>query len=105
MREVDSHEQNILKVAFAINQLIRGRGNNIGTMTLKENVTTTTITPDKRVMNSSATVLPIPRTANASAEWAGGAMYLSEVTKTTFTFTHANNSQTDRTFDYVIIGG
>jgi hypothetical protein len=45
-----------------------------------------------------------PTTANAAAEQGGGTMYLSARAKQGFTLTHANNSQTDRTFLYIVIG-
>jgi hypothetical protein len=44
----------------------------------------------------------MPTTANAAAEMDG--MFVSSRGKQTFTITHANNSQSDRTFKYVVIG-
>jgi hypothetical protein len=44
----------------------------------------------------------MPTTANAAAELA--TMFVSSRGKQTFTITHANNGQTDRTFKYVVIG-
>jgi hypothetical protein len=48
-----------------------------------------------------------PTTANAAAEKAAGTMYVLEANRSTgsFTITHANNAQEDRTFKVLIIGG
>ena len=46
----------------------------------------------------------MPTTANASAEVGAGTIYVSARAKQTFTLTHANNGQTDRTYKYAIIG-
>jgi hypothetical protein len=43
-------------------------------------------------------------TANAAAEVGNGTIYVSAVTNGSFTLTHANNSQVDRTFRYAISG-
>jgi hypothetical protein len=45
-----------------------------------------------------------PRTAHAAAELAAGGCYVSAVGSGSFTLTHANNAQTDRTFSYVCLG-
>lgn len=105
MRELHPAETAVRTLVFAINQLIRGRANSVGSVTLTENTTTTTVTPSESLMNESAKVFFTPRTANAAAEWGNGTMYVSAITRTTFTITHANNAQTDRTFDYDVRGG
>jgi hypothetical protein len=43
-------------------------------------------------------------TANAAAEVGAGTIYISAVSHRSFTITHANNAQTDRTFGFVCIG-
>ena len=105
MNEIPPGGTQLRDMVHAINQLIRGRGNNVDSVTLTANDTTTTVTPDVRIMNSAAKILLTPTTANAAAEQGNGTMYVSEVTRTTFTITHANNAQADRTFQYAIIGG
>jgi hypothetical protein len=70
---------------------------------LTESVATTTVT-DFRVGNET-TILWSPTTANASAEMGNGTIYHSAtVAGTSFTLTHANNAQTDRTFNYALLG-
>lgn len=105
MRELAPHEVVQRTINQAINQLIRGRVNSVGSLTLEANEATTTITPDVRISNSGAKIFLTPRTANAAAELAAGTLYISEITRTNFTVTHANNAQTDRTFDYDVRGG
>lgn len=88
---------------FAINQLIRGRSNAVGEVTLTANTTTTTVTGPN--INADAQVFLMPRTANASAEFGNGTIRISAVAGGSFTVTHANNAQTDRIFGYLVIGG
>ena len=46
----------------------------------------------------------MPTTANASAEQGAGTMFVGPRAKQSFTITHANNAQTDRTFAYSVLG-
>jgi len=85
---------------FAINQLIEGRGNSSGTVTLTPGATTTTIA--NTIFNENAGVWLMPKTANAAAALA---TTRAEVTAGLVTITHANNAQTDRTFYYIVLGG
>lgn len=73
-----------------------------GSVTLAASAATTAVSdflcgPDSRIFFS-------PTTANAAAEVGNGTMYVSARASGSFTVTHANNSQTDRTFDYLIVG-
>ncbi len=93
--------QELLKrLTDAVNLLSDGRSNAVGSLTLTAATTTTEIT-DRRVGIDSHIGLS-PTTANAAAALA--TTYVSEVTAEAFTLTHANNAQTDRTFDYTITG-
>lgn len=85
---------------IAIRQLIEGRGNYVGTVTLTPSATTTTIS--KSTINENAVPLLFAKTANAAAALA---TTYAVVTKGLLTITHANNAQTDRTFTYAILGG
>lgn len=62
----------------------------------------TTVVSDQRVREQSA-VFFTPTTSNAAAEIGNGTMYVSSKGSKTFTITHANNAQADRTFDYVVL--
>lgn len=89
------------QVERTINELLKGRANNVGEVTLTES-TTTTVTTDTRIKQSMKIFIS-PLTANAAAALTN--VYVSAVADGSFTLTHANNAQTDRTFDYVIHGG
>ena len=89
-----------------VRDLIRGRSNATGRVTLTPGTTTTTIVNEN--INEGAEVFFTPRTANAAAEIGAGTMYatISRVSgANTVTITHANAGSTDRTFGYVVIGG
>ena len=90
------------QTAQAVNLLIDGKFNSTGTVTLTASAASTAVT-DYRAGPDSVIVFT-PTTANAAAEQGGGTMYLSASAKQGFTLTHANNSQTDRTFLYIVIG-
>ena len=95
----------IRDIVFAVQQLVRGRSNATGTVTLAANQATTTVTLDLRLSNEKGFPLLTPTTANAAAEIGNGTMYISSVTRTGFVITHANNVQTDRTYHYEFRGG
>lgn len=89
-----------LQLATTVNEMLRGRGNNVGSVTLTASVTTTTIS-DIRVKQTMTAVL-IPRTANAAAAMTN--VYISAVADGSITLTHSNTATVDRTFDYVLHG-
>lgn len=104
MRElVPSGKVDTRRLAFTVNELIRGRTNATDSVTLTANAASTTVT-DTRASPTSA-VFFTPTTANGAAEVAAGGMYVSAKANGSFTITHANNAQTDRTFDYVVLTG
>lgn len=92
------------QVHQAVRELIEGRSNAVGTVTLTADTTTTTV--ERSTVNRNAIVILQPQTANAAAELGNGTAYWSVATAGgSFTVTHANNAQTDRTFGYLVIGG
>lgn len=82
------------EVRDGVRQLVRGRCNAVGTVTLAAGVTTTTVTAPFVVAAGSGISL-MPTTANAAAALA--TTFLTPANGS-FTITHANNAQTDRTF-------
>lgn len=86
-----------MALATAVNELLKGRANNTGEVTLRENQTTTTV--EDNLFNSDMVPLLIPITATAAAALA--TTYLSARANGQFTLTHANTGSTDRTFRYV----
>lgn len=88
------------EVFEAIEQILLGRLNNVGTITLTENVTTSTIT--NRIIHENSVITFSSKTANAATELAN--LYISAKANGSATITHSNLSSTDRTYDYVIHG-
>ena len=99
-----SLRQHQRQIASVVNRMNGGKINATGTVTLTASTTTTTLT-DAR-LSSDSVVLFDPKTANAATELYGASMYVLTANrgKGSWTITHANNSQTDRTFAYAIIG-
>jgi hypothetical protein len=89
-----------------VNGLMQGKSNNYGTVTLTANAASTTVTETEGKISSTAVILLMPTTANASAEVGAGTIYISATSPAnkTFTITHANNAQADRTYRYIIVG-
>lgn len=90
------------RILQALRELGAGRSNAVGTATLTANQATTVVTaincgPDSRVFL-------MPTTANGSAEFGNGTIRISAVGQGTFTITHANNAQTDRTYHWLAMG-
>ncbi len=110
------NEQDLKKVILAIQQLAAGRSNAVGTVTLATGAATTVVVPSQSGTIAAASATPsgitlpasqvilTPTTANAAAELASGNMYVSSVTKDTFTITHTNSATTGRTFAFAIQG-
>lgn len=90
------------QIVAAINQLLVGKLNINATLTLATSATTTTLT-DARIGPNSALLLT-PTTANAAGEIGAGTIYVSARSKGSATFTHASNSEADRTYTVTIIG-
>ena len=88
------------RLTEAVNELGSGRSNAYGDVTLTASATTTTVTDTKVGIDSVVTLMPT--TANAAAALA--TTYVSNRKIGSFTLTHANNAQTDRTFAYAIVG-
>lgn len=93
-------ERNPVRILQAIRDLFAGRSNAVGQFTLTASTTTTTVTAPNASVASRITFSP--RTSNAAA--ALGSTYVSAKAQGSFTVTHANNAQTDRTFDYHAFG-
>ena len=94
-------EKDLSKYALALKMLASGRSNAYGVVTLAVNATTTTVNTDNCAEGSA--VILTPNTAHAAAEIGNGTLYYIASNKS-FTITHANNSQADRTFTYAIQG-
>lgn len=83
-----------------VNQILRGKLNNTGSVTLTANAASTTLT-DERI-GANSVILLCPTTANAAGALA--TTYFSAFTEGSCTITHANNAQNDKTFRYTVTG-
>lgn len=99
-------ETSIYRIVQAIIQLLQGRSNAVGEVTLRANQTTTVVTKAvaRAAVNVSADseVFLTPLTANAAA--AVPTTYVSSVVQGGFTLTHASNAQINKTFGWVALG-
>ena len=97
--EKDQFRQN-----FVMRQLIEGRSNAVGTVTLTHDgvATTTTVTAENCGPNS--VVFLSPQTAHAAAALTGTYIKSTDVSAQQFIVTHAATSNTDVTFGWVCLG-
>ena len=101
-RRLPVEANNPREISQVVNNILDGKLNSTGTVTLSASATSTAVADERA--GSTSIILLMPTTANAAAEIGAGTAYISARTKRSFTITHANNSQTDRTFGYVVIG-
>lgn len=80
----------------------QGHLQNTGIITLLPNANNTAVVDDRA--GPSTFIGFMPRTSSASIEQGNGTMYVSLQGKQTFTITHANKPDTDRTFIYTLLG-
>jgi len=97
---VATTEKDPAKFAIAIQQLYAGRSNATGSVTLAAGAASTVVSPPNCAPQSA--VFLFPKTANGAAALA--TTFISAVGKQSFTISHANNAQTDRSFFYVCLG-
>lgn len=92
------------KLARSSNLHNQGKFNASIDFTLTANAASSTL-QDSRIGYYS-TIIPMSMTAHAAAEIGNGTMYIqqTDMKSSQATITHANNSQTDRTFRFLIIG-
>jgi hypothetical protein len=94
----DVHQQQ--RVAESINGLIDGKLDAVSSVTLTVS-SATTVVADNR-FESTMALFFTATTANAAA--AVGGMYVSSRGEGTFTLTHANDANADKTFLYLRVG-
>jgi hypothetical protein len=93
-------DANLERMRVTVNESQRGRLNATGTVTLTANAASTTVTDPE----FTAEMVPVLMATTANGAAAIATTYVSARTNGTFTLTHANNAQTDRTFLYIRIG-
>lgn len=103
-RSIEETARALQNAAKVINGVLQGKTNNTGTLTLTANAATTTF--QHPLLGAASDVSFSPLTANAAAELGNGTMFVLAANKgkQTWTVTHANNAQVDRTFSFSITG-
>jgi len=87
-------------IAAVANRANQGKINAIGNVTLTASSTTTTLTDPRLTAFSYIDFMPI--TANAAT--AKQTIYITGQTNGLATLNHTSNTQTDRTYTYLVIG-
>jgi hypothetical protein len=101
---IDLGETKLSRVIQALQEVIKGNTNNVGTITLRASQTTTTVSSP--IIAAGGHVVLTPRTANAAAEVGNGTLYVDPVTASgSFVIHHASNAQVDRVFTWAAHGG
>lgn len=88
------------ELANVLNNVLQGKLNNTGTMTLTANAASTTLT-DPRI-GANSTVLVMATTSNAAGALSG--LYFDTFGDGSCVAHHANDAQTDKTFRYAVLG-
>jgi len=105
---IPDHPSMLRQIILVIKNIMQGRTNNVNAVTLTANSATTTVQVPVNDLGQNTLIFFTPQTANAATEFGAGSLYVSSrnlaLNPPTFTITHANNAQTDRTFGYVFIG-
>src|SRR3990167_7251282 len=91
-----------VEVAGIVNSVRSGKLNNVCSVTLTANATTTTLTDPLISANSHVSLMPTSATAAAAVGSATGVFVTPG--DGTATITHPNTAETDKTFSYSIIG-
>ena len=87
-------------VSEVVNNAMNGKTNNSGTFTLATSVTQTTVSNERAGFDSI--IVLSPRTSNAAAE--SDYTFIKTKAKGSFIIGHRNTSNTDVTYDYIIVG-
>lgn len=101
-RGLPSAATNPREISQVVNGVLDGKLNSTGSFTCTASAASTSVTDYRAGLDS--VILLMPTTANGAAEIGAGTIFISARNKQSFTVTHANNAQTDRSFGYVIIG-
>lgn len=99
-------ETNQTKINGVIRQLIEGRSNAVGTVTLTNDGVATTTAVSAPTCGPNSVVLMFPTTAAASTFLRGSSLYIAEanVIARQFTVTHATTVTANITFMWVCLG-
>lgn len=96
-------ETSIGRIVQAIIELVMGRQNSVGDVTLTPGTTTTVVSFPN--CSKDSRVFLEPQTANAAGALATTYIKRADILQKQFTITHANSATADRTFSFLVIGG
>lgn len=86
------------RIVWAIRQILEGRSNSVGNVTLRTGQTTTTVTFAN--CGSDSRVFLTPQTANAAAILAQVYVKAADISRGSFIITHPSSANTDLTFGF-----
>ena len=102
------------RVRRVIQGLMRGKTNNVRTVTLTANAATTDLLLEAGSFTNQSYIGFMPKTANAATEFGAGTLYVSSLNETetsvgtlaaySIRITHANNANAYKTFQVLIVG-
>ena len=101
---ISQFEKDPTKQNIAIQQLIEGRSNAVGTVTLAHDGAATTTTVAAPTCGPNSIVSLAPQTAHAAAALATTYVLATNISPAQFIITHAATSQTDQTYWWLAIG-
>lgn len=88
------------RVVSTVNNILKGKTNNTGEITLTANAASSALNDPRIGINS--VILLMPTTSNAAV--AKQTLYFDSPGDGSVTINHANNAQTDKTFRYTVSG-
>lgn len=91
----------VRETSEVVNNILSGKQNNTGTVTVTNSATSTAVT--NYLVGPDSVILFMPTTSDGASELAAGTMYVSARTKQAFTITHAN-ATTTRSFAFIVVG-
>lgn len=96
--------QYVRRLLDSVRIMYRGKLECVTTVTLTASAASTTL--NFKGLSPQSVVCFDPQTANAAAELYGATMYVATADRgnDSWTITHANNAQTDRTFSVSVLG-
>ena len=98
-RRLQPHEKDLYAIVSTTNELVDGRSNNVGHVTLTPGASSTAVTFP--TVSASSLITLTARSASAStAVW-----FISSVLNGSFVISHDVSAATDRYFDFSAVGG
>lgn len=101
--QISTLERNPQKIVNAVRQLVEGRGDNVGDVTLAANAVVTVVSFEN--CSKDCRVFLMPQTANAAAALSATYIMRAEILQKQFIIRHASAATLDRTFSFLCIGG